>query len=92
MSDVPEKYVSVCPLDHSTFEKYMECNCTYGSAREVWWFKEQKIKSLEQEVARLKEENLRMRNWKNCKEQDSCTKPFAAGVIICPCDRWEIKK
>lgn len=40
---IPEKYKNTCPLDHSTYEKYIECNCNFGSANEVWYFKEQEL-------------------------------------------------
>ena len=51
---IPEKYKNTCPLDHSTYEKYIECNCNFGSVNEVWYFKEQ-------ELAKLKEENEKLK-------------------------------
>ena len=47
---IPEKYKNTCPLDHSTYEKYIECNCNFGSANEVWYFKEQEIVRLKQQL------------------------------------------
>ena len=44
--------------------------------REVWWFKEQKIQSLEQEVARLKEENLKLLEFKKMWQKAS---PYKVG-------------
>ena len=49
MSDIPEKYKNNCPLDHSTVEKFCECDCNYGTAIEVWYFQQQKISQLEAE-------------------------------------------
>lgn len=37
------KYKNTCPLDHSTFEKYQECNCNFATPFEVWKFKEQQL-------------------------------------------------
>jgi len=47
---IPEKYKNTCPLDHSTYEKYIECNCNFGSANEVWYFKEQELAKLKREL------------------------------------------
>lgn len=38
---------NTCPLDHSTYEKFVECDCNYGSAREVWDFLQQEIEKFE---------------------------------------------
>lgn len=55
----------------------------------------EKIQSLEQEVGRLKEENLKFRNCCNCGNSpqfgtswlENCPKEY--GVIVC--DKWVIK-
>lgn len=43
MSDVPEKWIIRCPLDHSTYEKFIQCDCNFGSAFEIWSLKEQQL-------------------------------------------------
>ena len=50
MSDIPEKWRINCPLDHSTFEKFVECDCNHGNARDVWWFKEQQLEKLQEQL------------------------------------------
>ena len=47
---IPEKYKNTCPLDHSTYEKYIECNCNFGSANEVWYFKEQELQKTREQL------------------------------------------
>lgn len=54
----------------------------------------EKIQSLEQEVARLKEENLRMRNCMSCKHSSmlgNCLHPNHPATLNCRCNLWEIK-
>lgn len=55
MSDVPEKWRISCPLDHSSFEKFVNCDCNYGNARDVWWFKEQQLEKLQEKNKILKD-------------------------------------
>lgn len=47
---IPEKYKNTCPLDHSTYEKYIECDCNFGSANEVWYFKEQELQKTREQL------------------------------------------
>jgi hypothetical protein len=54
-NSIPEKWRISCPLDHSTFEKFTNCDCNYGGARDVWWFKEQQIHSLKAELEKARE-------------------------------------
>ena len=53
-----------------------------------------KIQSLESEIEKIKEENLRMRNWKNCKHDINsfCISTAEDRTKPCPCDNLEIKK
>ena len=53
-----------------------------------------KIQSLEAELEKVKEENLRMRNWKNCKHDINsfCISTAEDRTKPCPCDKWEIDK
>lgn len=51
---IPEKYKNTCPLDHSTYEKYIECNCNFGIANEVWYFKEQELAKLTNKFEKAK--------------------------------------
>lgn len=47
------RYTEGCPLDHSTYEKFTQCDCNYATAQEVWDFKDikiNKLKALLQEV------------------------------------------
>ena len=53
MSNVPEKWRISCPLDHSSFEKFVNCDCNHGNARDVWWFKEQKLEKLQEQNKEL---------------------------------------
>ena len=56
MSSIPDKWKITCPLDHSSYEKFIECNCNYGNALEVWWFKEKEIESLKSQLKQKDEE------------------------------------
>ena len=53
-----------------------------------------KIQSLEAELEKVKEENLSMRNWKNCKHDINsfCISTAEDRTKPCPCDKWEIRK
>lgn len=47
--------MSNCPLDHSTLEKFIGCDCNYGESHEIWNFQQSKIDKLEAENEKLKE-------------------------------------
>lgn len=47
---IPSKHENTCPLDHTTYEKFIGCDCNFGSAIEVWYFKEQKLKELKAQL------------------------------------------
>lgn len=53
---IPEKYKNTCPLDHSTYEKYIECDCNFGSANEVWYFKEQELQKTREQLIGVAEQ------------------------------------
>lgn len=72
---IPDKYKNTCPLDHSTYEKYIECNCNFGSANEVWYFKEQELAKLKELLKESIPElesyyrSRRMSDWNNGKSE-----------------------
>ena len=60
-------------------------NCYYEEKREC----DKKIQSLESEIEKIKEENLRMRNKSNCSKFS-----IDCGFVNrekCPCGKWELR-
>lgn len=45
-----DKYKNMCPLDHSTYNLFVECDCNFGSAFDVWCFKEQQLAQLQSKL------------------------------------------
>ncbi len=58
------------------------------------WYKDyiEKIKSLEQEVDRLKEENLKLRCCENCIHYDMVTECELTAITCTNYNKWEIRK
>lgn len=85
-NNIPEKWRISCPLDHSTLEKFTNCDCNYGGARDVWWFKEQQIHSLKAELEKASE---LIKESKYLIDRYSSDTPLD-GVVDC-CNNYNLK-
>lgn len=47
------KYTEGCPLDHSTFERFISCDCNFATAQEVWDLKEIEITRLKSRLEKV---------------------------------------